>query len=292
MGRMDGKVVLVVGSSPNIGGTIAHFMAREGAKIACNDLAPEVAEETADFLRSRGYGAAAIPGDSSNEEVIKEVVAKTVETFGHVDTHVNMAGDQIRAPLLDLEMDTWWRELTTFTTTGMLVTREVARSMKEKGKKGGLIHIISSTGHRPEAGNPAYATAKAALLHFARGAAMDLAHLGIRVNTITPYFMEHNLPYTGPGLPGIYDDRYNITADDYLEGIPLLRFPRATDLANAAVFLASDESEFITACDLQLDGGVRYKYYPWKPGRADGLTVENYMRTVKRYRYGEPVEEQ
>ena len=118
---------------------------------------------------------------------------------------------------------------------------------------------------------------------------MDLAHHGIRVNTITPYFMEHNLHRFGP--PNSFRSRYTATAEDFLRSVPMGRFPRASDLAYAAIFLASDEAEFITGIDIPVDGGVRAKYPPWQPGSYTGITIEDYIRDNPPRRYGELVEE-
>src|SRR5579862_3323525 len=89
-GRLEGKVALICGASPNNGGTIAHFMAKEGARIAVNDLVPEVAMETAEFLRSRGFEALEVPGDATDEAVARSVVELAVERYGFVDVVVNM----------------------------------------------------------------------------------------------------------------------------------------------------------------------------------------------------------
>lgn len=288
MGRLDGKVALIAGgSSPNNGGTIAHFMAREGAKIACNDIVPETAEECANFLKSRGYDAIALPGDASNVETAQQLIRHTVEHFGYVDTLVNLAGSQYRWPVTDINIDDWNKQLQTFLTSGMLLTKYTALAMIEKEKRGCLVHLISTAGHSGEAGNSGYSAAKAGLLNFARAAAMDLAHYGIRVNTITPYAMEHNL-WRYP--QGRARTRYMTTTEDFLQSIPLGRFPRASDLANVAVFFASDEAEFLTGVDIPVDGGVRIKYPPWQPGIFTSNTVEEYLKHHKPQRYGEPAE--
>ncbi len=289
MGRLDGKVALVFGASPNNGGTIAHFMAREGAKIAANDIVPEVAEETAEFLRSRGYDAFAAPGDASQKEEAESIVQRAVERFGYVDTVVNLAGRQFRWPVTEINLYDWNRQIEGFITGGMLTTKYSARAMIAAGRKGCIMHIISSAGHYGEAGNSGYSAAKAGLLNFARAAAMDLAHEGIRVNTITPYFMEHNLHRFGP--PSSFRSRYTNTAEDFLRSIPMGRFPRATDLAYAAIFLASDEASFITGIDIPVDGGVRAKYPPWQPGSYTGVDIHEYIRQNPPQRYGEPIEE-
>jgi len=289
VGRLDGKVALIFGASPNNGGTIAHFMAREGAKIAANDIVPEVGEDTAEFLGSRGYDAFAVPGDASQKDEAESIVERAVEHFGYVDTIVNLAGRQFRWPVTEVNLYDWNRQLEGFVTGGMLTTKYAARSMMDKGRQGCILHIVSSAGHYGEAGNSGYSAAKAGLLNFARAAAMDLAHAGIRVNTITPYFMEHNLHRFGP--PSSFRTRYTATAEDFLKSVPMGRFPRASDLAYAAIFLASDEASFITGIDIPVDGGVRAKYPPWMPGNYTGISIEEYIRNNPPQRYGEPVEE-
>jgi NAD(P)-dependent dehydrogenase (short-subunit alcohol dehydrogenase family) len=262
-------------------------MAKEGAKIAANDIVPEVAEETAEFLRSRGYEAVGVPGDASDLNEIQSIIDGAVGKFGYIDTVVNLAGRQYRWPITDINIHDWNRQIQGFLTGGMLTTKYAARAMIEQGRKGCIMHIISSAGHYGEPGNSGYSASKAGLLNFARAAAVELAHQGIRVNTITPYFMEHNLFRFGGGS---YRLRNTSTSDDFLKSIPMGRFPRATDLAYAAIFLASDEAEFITGIDIPVDGGVRAKYPPWIPGEYAGASVEEYLKHNRPQRYGEPVE--
>jgi len=290
MGRLDGKVALIFGCSPNNGGTIAHFMAREGARIVANDIVPEVAQETTAWLQGRGYDAVAAAGDATQKDEAEAVVNKGLEHFGHIDTVVNLAGRQFRWPVTEINPYDWNRQLESFITGGMLTTKYTARAMIQTGNKGCIVHIISSAGHYGEAGNSGYSAAKAGLMNFAKGAAMDLAHHGIRVNTITPYYMEHNLWRFG--TPSSFRSRYTATAEDFLRSIPMGRFPRASDLAYAAIFLASDEASFITGIDIPVDGGVRAKYPPWQPGHYTNATIEEYMSANPPRRYGELVEEE
>jgi NAD(P)-dependent dehydrogenase (short-subunit alcohol dehydrogenase family) len=290
MRRLEGRVALICGASPNNGGTIAHFMAKEGAAIAVSDLVPEVAEETAAFLRSRGFEAVAVPGDAANEEDARCMVERTAERFGHLDILVNLAGKQYRWHVLDINPHDWNRVIGSYLTGGMFMTKHAARAMVEKERAGAIIHIVSDAGHQGEPGNSGYSAAKAGLLNFARAAAMDLAPYGIRVNTISPTYIEHNLWRFGENGWRALRTRYRTTADDFLRGIPLGRFCRATDLAHAAVYLASDEASFVTGVDLPIDGGARAKYWPWVPGEYTGITVEEYARSIQPTRYGEPVD--
>src|SRR5712692_5202514 len=106
-GRLKNKVALVFGTSPYNGGTSAHWMAREGAKLAVCDVTREVCDAAADFLRGRGFDAFSIPGDASQEPSVVEVVAKTVERYGRIDIMLNLAGSQYRHEVLDFNLHDW-----------------------------------------------------------------------------------------------------------------------------------------------------------------------------------------
>jgi NAD(P)-dependent dehydrogenase (short-subunit alcohol dehydrogenase family) len=294
MGRLEGKVAIVFGAGPNLGGTIAYFMAREGADIAVCDLDEAAARDTAAFIASRGGRAIALRGDATNEDDVAAAVARTVERFGTIDIMVNMAGTVYWSPVLEIDLEKWKTALLSFPTAGMLTTKHCAKAMIAGGKGGSIIHLLSTAAHFGEASGAAYTAAKGALLNFARSAAMDLAHDRIRVNTITPCAMEHQLwtnmrnevfdpSFVRPNTRSFY------SRDDYLKMIPLERFPRAADVAWAAVFLASDEASFVTGIDLPVDGGLRVKYPAWRPGDHTGVNIADYVDAVERTAYGESV---
>ena len=292
MGQLEGKVAIVFGAGPNIGGTIAHFLAREGARIAVSDISADAAHETVEFLTSRGFTAAAFVGNALEEAAVAGAVAGTVARFGHVDVIVNMAGKVHWSSVLDMELAEWREAVLSFPTAGMLTTKHGARAMIAGGRKGSIIHLLSTAAHFGEASGAAYTAAKAALLNLARSAAMDLAHDGIRVNTITPCAMEHQL-WTNM-REEIFDKNFVppqrrsfYSRDDYLKMIPLERFPRASDLAWAAVFLAADESSFLTGVDIPVDGGLRFKYPTWRPGDHTGVNIRDYARSIDLTQYGE-----
>jgi NAD(P)-dependent dehydrogenase (short-subunit alcohol dehydrogenase family) len=291
-GRLKDKVAVVFGAGPNIGGTIAHFLARAGAQVAVSDIDADAAQATAQFLTTRGYAAAAFAGDAVEEAAVARVVAGAVERFGHVDVVVNMAGKVHWSSVLDMDLAQWREAVLSFPTAGMLTTKHGAKAMIAGGRRGSIIHLLSTAAHFGEADGAAYTAAKAALLNLARSAAMDLAHAGIRVNTITPCAMEHQLwtnmraeifdrDFKPPPRRGFY------SRDDYLKMIPLGRFPRASDLAFAAVFLASDEASFITGADIPVDGGLRWKYPTWRPGDHTGANIADYARSISLTQYGE-----
>ena len=295
MGRLAGKVAIVFGAGPNIGGTIAHFLAREGAKVAVADISLDAARETVSFIHERGFEAHPLQGNATQEGDVRRIVDETVAAFGRVDIAVNMAGRVHWAHLLDMDMEDWKDSVLSFPTAGLLTTKYVAQAMIDNGHGGSIIHLLSTAAHFGEASGAAYTSSKAALLSFARSAAMDLAQYGIRVNTVTPCAMEHQLwtlmrdevvnpDWQRPDSMSFY------SRDDYLKMLPLQRFPRASDLAWATVFLASDEAAVVTGIDIPVDAGLRHKYPTWIPGAHTGVNIREYAEKTYVTRFGEPCE--
>ena len=295
MNRLSGKVAVVFGAGPNIGGTIAHFFAREGARVAVCDLSEVATRETTTFLASRGFEALACTGSALVEDDVARIFAEVEDRYGAPDVVMNTAGRVNWGHVADMQLEAWNETMSSFPTAGFLTTKYAARSMIAAGRRGSIIHLLSTAAHFGEASGIAYTAAKAALLNFSRSAAMDLSAAGIRVNTITPCAMEHQLwtqmrdevldpSFVRPERASFY------SRDDYLKNIPLGRFPRSSDLAHAAVFLASDEAGMITGADLPVDGGLRHKYPTWRPGDHRGTDIHAYAREVRIERYGEPGE--
>jgi NAD(P)-dependent dehydrogenase (short-subunit alcohol dehydrogenase family) len=292
MNRLDGKVAIVFGAGPNIGGTIAHFLAREGARVAIADIDGAVANETAKFLGGRGYDALPLAGSAVREDDVARIVGETVDHFGRLDCVVNTAGKVHWSSVLDMELADWNEAVLSFPTAGLLTTKHAARAMIAAGAHGSIIHLLSTAAHFGQPAGAAYCAAKAALLNLARCAAMDLAHHQIRVNTITPCAMEHQLwthmrEEIAEEKFVLRKNRPHYSRDAFLKSIPLERFPRASDLAWAAVFLASDEASFLTGVDIPVDGGLRFKYPAWRPGEETGVNIGDYVRSIRRTEYGE-----
>jgi NAD(P)-dependent dehydrogenase (short-subunit alcohol dehydrogenase family) len=292
MNRLADKVAIVFGAGPNIGGTIAHFFAREGARVAVTDVNSKTAAATAAFLTDREFDALALTGNAFEEADVVRMVAETVAHYGHVDCVMNMAGRVHWSSVLDMKIEDWREAVLSFPSAGLLTTKHAAKAMIAGGQHGSVIHLLSTAAHFGQPAGAAYCAAKAALLNLARCAAMDLAPYGIRVNTITPCAMEHQL-WTHMKVEiedekfVLRKDRPHYSRDDFLKSIPLGRFPRASDLAWAAVFLASDESSFLTGIDIPVDGGLRFKYPAWRPGDQSGINIADYVRSIARTEYGE-----
>ena len=290
MGRLDGKVALISGTGPNNGGTMAVAMAKEGAKIICNDIVAKAAEETAAVVRSKGGEAIHTVGDASDEAHIKAMVKAGVDAFGYIDTLVNLAAPHSFGSVLDFKLEGWNRELEVVLTGSALLMQEVANRMVAEGRKGSIINLASVTAYQGQPGRIAYSAVKAGLMNMSRAAAAELAHLGIRVNVICPAGMEHNLWRYRPWETNPPRERFSLFTQDTLDAIPIGRLMRATDLANLVVFFASDESEAITGVEIPLDGGATSCLYQWKPGRYTKVTLDEYIRTSALYqRYGDTI---
>ena len=186
MTSLAGKVAVVTGTSPNIGGGIAEGLADEGAVVACVDLASENARQCAEAIRRRGGQALGIACDVTDEGQVQAMVARVRDVHGGVDILVNNAGILGGLGVLEMPVERWNRQIAVNLTGTFLCTKHVARLMVEQRRRGSIVVIVSTAGHQGQAGNIAYSTSKGGLLNFTRAAAMDLARHGIRVNSLTP----------------------------------------------------------------------------------------------------------
>ncbi len=270
--KLQNKVALIVGASPNINAGIALALAQEGAKLVCVDLERAYAEACAREIKSSGGEAIAIAADATREEQVQAAVRQSQETFGGIDILVNGAVVQFRRGLLEITPEQFRRQMDVILVGTFLFTKHVARSMIEQGRRGAIINIGSTEGHQGCPGNIGYGTAKGGLLNFTRAAAMELAPYGIRVNSLTPTGTdptEGNERVARWGVrwePPAAGHRPGFTAGD--EGVPLGKRPSPRHYGRAAVFLASDDAEMITGFDLRVDGGTVARYWRWNPGVA------------------------
>ncbi len=266
-GRLQGKVALVTGTSPNIGGVAASGFAAEGAKVACNDLDPEVASDRAARITEAGGEAMAVPCDVTDEQAVDEMVATITERWGHLDVVLNNAVQFNAKGLLDMPIDQYRRQLDIICGGCFLVTRAAARAMIERGHGGSIINVLSTAAWQGHAGNVGYCTGKSGLINFTRSVAMELAPHGIRVNGFTPTATRPD----DEARREAFDARAAGAADtgmDFWQQVPM-RQPTPSDYVGPLVFLASDDSAMMTGDSITVDGGALSKYWPQRPGRHD-----------------------
>jgi len=240
---LDGKVALVTGSGPNIGGEIARTLAANGAKVMCLDVRQEQAEATARSVRDAGGEATAVRADITRPEDVEQAVKAAVATYGGLHILVNNAGISPLGDLFDQKLEDWRATLEVCLTGTLLCSRYAARQMIEQGQGGAIVNIASTSGHRGRMGAIAYATAKGGILQLTRAIAMELAPHYIRVNSVTPTTSGMALS-TGQ------------VRTDPPKQVPLGRWGRTQDQAQAVLFLVSPNADFITGSDLPVDGGV------------------------------------
>jgi NAD(P)-dependent dehydrogenase (short-subunit alcohol dehydrogenase family) len=262
---LAGKVAVVTGTSPNIGGGIAEGLADEGAIVACVDLALENAEQCAAAIRGRGGRALGIPCDVTHEGQVEAMVAQVRDVYGGVDILVNNAGILGGLGVLEMPVERWNRQIAVNLTGTFLCTKHVARLMVEQRRRGSIVVVVSTAGHQGQAGNIAYSTSKSGLLNFTRAAAMDLARHGIRVNSLTPTATDTHEAAERAMAWGRPRPEARAGSLDFPRMVPMGRLPSPRHYARAVVFLAGDDAEMITGTDLRVDAGAIAKYWPWIP---------------------------
>ncbi len=268
--KLEGKVAIVTGTSPNIGGGIAEGLALEGAAVVCVDARTENARDCAQSIAASGGRAIAITCDVTDEAQVSAAVARARESFGTVNVLVNNAAFFNRKGVLDMPFDEWHKQLAVILGGAFLFTKYAANSMIEQRCKGSIINIISTAGHQGEPGNIAYCTGKSGLLNFTRSAAMELIGHRIRVNSLTPTATD---PSESLGRAARWGRktpdpaRLKEAFEPFRSRVAMQRLPSPSDYARAAVFLASDDAEMITGIDLRVDAGAIAQYWAWDPSR-------------------------
>lgn len=251
--RLKGKVALITGAGSGIGRTTALLFAREGAKVVAGDFNQEGNAETVRLIEEQGGEAIAVSLDVTVAQQVEAAVQTAVEHFGSLDVLYNNAGTgEKHTSILELEEKEWDRVLAVNTKGVFLGMKYGGAAMKKAGKGGSIISTASVAGIVGNPGSPAYCASKAACIHLTRTAALELARYNIRVNAIAPTFV------LTPMLLASASTHANpeLALQKLGKVIPLGRLGTPEEIANAALFLASDESSFMTGAVMVMDGGL------------------------------------
>ncbi len=246
------KVAFITGASKGVGRGISLGLAAAGWDVAINFNSDRAgAEATAQEVRAAGRQAWLVAGDVGHSDQVQQMFDALRELTDHLDLVVNNAGVQTWASLLDLDEASWDRTLRTNLKGTFLCTQAAGRWMKDTGG-GAIIQIGSGANKRPFPKLVDYGASKGGIERFTRVAAVELGPLGIRVNCVAPGAIEI--------------ERTKLEAPNYAETwapiTPLRRVGNVMDVANAVVFLASDQASFITGQTLYVDGGL-FTQGPW-----------------------------
>jgi NAD(P)-dependent dehydrogenase (short-subunit alcohol dehydrogenase family) len=267
-GRLEGKIALVTGTSPNIGGVLALGLASAGAKVACNDIRAEVAEACVAKIVAAGGEAMSIPGDVTDPAAMKVAVDAVLERYGRIDVLVNNAVRFDVRGLMDMPLDSFRQQVDITLGGTFIMSKLVAQSMIDRGIGGSLINVLSTAAWQGQAGNIGYCTAKSGIINFTRSAAMELAMHGIRVNGFTPTSTMPDDPALAAGFAAAAATMREANTMDFEGRNPWHRLPTPSDYVASVVFLASDDSALMTGSNLTIDGGALAKYWPQTPRRA------------------------
>ncbi|MBN1643414.1 MAG: 3-oxoacyl-ACP reductase FabG [Dehalococcoidales bacterium] len=252
--RLANKVALVTGASRGIGKAIALAYACEGADVAVNYLhSMKEAEEVAASARKMGRRSIAVKADVGNKSDIDHMVAAVMKEFGRIDILVNNAGVGMVAPSAMLEESAWRRGIDVLLTGVFLCSQAVGREMI-KQKSGKIVNISSVVGLGGMPERAAYGSAKAGVINLTKVLGCEWANHHINVNAICPGFVRTDL-VTELMSRGLYNEK------ELLKLVPLGRLGEPEDVASVAVFLASEESSYITGQAISVDGGwLAYSY--------------------------------
>jgi 3-oxoacyl-[acyl-carrier protein] reductase len=248
--RLPNKVALVTGAGSGIGRATATVFAREGAKLTLVDLNEQEAEATAETIRAAGGEALVVRADVSQGEDVRAAIDGCVDRFGRIDILYNNAGIAMQAtPIEEIDDALFDRIVAVNVRSVYLGAKHAVPHMKRQG--GGVILNTGSTaGIRPRVGASSYAASKGAVIALTKALAIELAPFKIRVVSINPVAVDT------PMLQTVFSNQDPNKAEQArIMTIPLGRLNQAEDVANAALYLASDEAAMVTGTAFEIDGG-------------------------------------
>jgi 3-oxoacyl-[acyl-carrier protein] reductase len=253
-GRLDGKVAIITGASTGLGPVMAAMFVREGAKVLLSARREELVQEAA---AAAGGGAVAMRVDVTKEDEVAAMVERAVEEFGHVDVMCNNAA----APGTDLwiweqTLENWNATIAIDITAAMLCTREVLKQSMLERRSGVILNFSSTAGYNGIVRKSHYVTAKASLRAFTKAVALEVGPHGIRCNCVVPGGIDTELWRNWVQRMA---DEQGVEAEQLrermLQGVALRDISSPEDVANLALFLASDEARTITGQSIPVDAG-------------------------------------
>ncbi|MEJ7839373.1 MAG: glucose 1-dehydrogenase [Thermomicrobiales bacterium] len=249
MKRLQDKIVLVTGAGRGIGRGIAEYVAEHGASVAVNySQSRTQAEDVAQSIRALGSKAITVQADVSQRDQVERMVTTIEQDLGPIDVLVNNAGVESIVPFLELDDDEWQRVTSINLKGPWLVGQVVARSMVARKHRGTIVNIGSIQAGMVFPGRTHYAPTKRGVEALTRSMAAELAEHGIRVNCLHPGLFDTDMTQWVMGDPEILPN--------VLANIPLGRAAQPREMGPAVVFMASDDSSYITGQCLYVDGGM------------------------------------
>ncbi len=251
MGRVQGKIAIVTGaaSNPSLGRTTALTLAREGARLVVTDIDQKGAEDCARQVRDAGGEATALHQDVVSEDGWKSVIAKTIETYGRLDVLVNNAGIAVLKPLDELSLDDWNRQISVNLTSVFLGCKYAVPEMRKAGG-GSIVNLSSVAGLIGLQRCIAYSASKGGVRLMTKSLALEVGKDNIRANSVHPGVIWTNMQ------AGARDSLSKEAGRAATAGLPIPRLGEPEDIANCILYLASDESSYVTGAEFTVDAGM------------------------------------
>ena len=244
--RLEGKTAIVSGAARGIGMAIARRFAEEGAKVVIGDVLEKEGEATVEELRGEGYTVDFVRLDVTDEESWQGIVGTAEARHGSLNVLVNNAGLVDRKPILEAGLDQWGRVMGVNITGVFLGTKHAVPALRRAGG-GSIINICSAYGLVGTTNSPAYSASKGGVRLFTKSTALEFAGENIRANSIHPGYVQTPMTAAYHATPA---------GQERLTRTPLGRFATPEDVANGALFLASDDATYMTGSELVIDGGL------------------------------------
>jgi NAD(P)-dependent dehydrogenase (short-subunit alcohol dehydrogenase family) len=249
-GRVAGKVAVITGAASGLGAESARRLAREGASLVLTDVSAAAGEALAEAINGTGSAAIFLTQDVTDEARWGEVAKVALDRFGHIDILVNSAGIGEGEPLLETTYESFKRVMAINLDGTFLGMRAIAPAMVAAGR-GSIINISSILGKVGNPGAPAYCASKGAVLMLTKATALDLAPQGVRVNSVHPGYID--TPMVADAIHRA--ENGNEMKEMIIAAHAMGRLGVPREIADGILFLASDESSFMTGAELVIDGG-------------------------------------
>ena len=243
--RLKVQVVLITGSARGIGKEIAKTFANEGATVIISDINAASAEATSEEFKKEGFNSSSFACDVTSMKSVEEMINKILDNYSRIDILVNNAGITKDNLLLRMSENEWDAVLNTNLKGVFCCTKAVTKSML-RAKKGKIINIASIIGITGNAGQANYSASKAGIIGFTKSIAKEFSSRGITSNAVAPGFIQSDMT----------DKLTDKAREEIFKTIPLGKLGTPKDVANACLFLASSEADYITGQTIVVDGGM------------------------------------
>jgi 3(or 17)beta-hydroxysteroid dehydrogenase len=257
-GRVADKVALVTGAASGIGRATALLLAKEGAKVAVTDRDEAGAKKVAAEIAAAGGEALPLALDVTSEPAWEAAVAAVLGAWSRLDIAVNNAGVSAASPVTETTLDHWRRVMAVNLDGVFLGTKHAVLAMR-RGKGGSIVNVASASGVKASAGASAYCASNAAVIQFTKAVALECARQGdnVRVNAVLPAGVTTAMWEGMEFWPGLVAEQGGVHSawQALAQSTPLRRFARPEEIAQGILFLAAEESAYMTGAGLVLDGG-------------------------------------